>query len=326
MFFPVISTDVLDIFYHGVKYTVTAGANSNHRKCRDLLVRDIFEKLTQEAISEWSADDFAAKKKELQTKLKEWDKTYIAHAKSFNPEINAIHISAMDPLIKLMKSNNDFYNLNVLLNNQKKTDVPAEDKIPDFRHDALEKEFIKDMTEICRILTGYPNKEGKKLEISYDIKQMLDTLKVENWKNIPPFKFYFDPLEKKLQELIVEINSMHKKGVLQVKYNIPYNENMHTLICATMELDMKVQWLAANPLKQDQFKFIYNIQEIIYKTALRKDFLKEIKGTPLMEVVIPELTVFRAMLRIRDIDDKKRADIVHQEKKKARRLMYEDEP
>lgn len=92
--------------------------------------------------------------------------------------------------------------------------MTPEEKAPDFRYEALEKEFVKDFTEICRIVTLYPNKEGKKLEISYDIKQMLDTLKVENWKNIPSFKFYFYPLELKLQELIKELVRMHKGGNL----------------------------------------------------------------------------------------------------------------
>ena len=55
-------------------------------------------------------------------------------------------------------------------------ECPALDKIPDFRFEALEKEFIKDFMEICRILSFYPNREdkskegGRKLEQSYDIK------------------------------------------------------------------------------------------------------------------------------------------------------------
>ena len=55
------------------------------------------------------------KKKELVAKLKEWDKKYIAHAKTINPELNAIHMAAMDPLVKFMKSNYDFYNINSML-------------------------------------------------------------------------------------------------------------------------------------------------------------------------------------------------------------------
>jgi hypothetical protein len=58
MFFPAIATEVLDIFYHGIKYTVSAGANSNHRKCRDILIRDIFDKTTADEIGGWTADDF----------------------------------------------------------------------------------------------------------------------------------------------------------------------------------------------------------------------------------------------------------------------------
>jgi hypothetical protein len=59
-----------------------------------------------------------------------------------------------------------------------------------------------------------------------------------------------------------------------VLYNIPENKEMHIKICKTIEHDVTVQWLASTPLKRDQFKFLYDIQEIIYKCALRSEFLK----------------------------------------------------
>ena len=41
-----------------------------------------------------------------------------------------------------------------------------------------------------------------------------------------------------------------------------------------------------------------------------------------MIIVIPELTVLKAMLTIRDIEDKKAADRVKEDEKKARRALY----
>jgi hypothetical protein len=60
-------------------------------------------------------------------------------------------------------------------------------------------------------------------------------------------------------------------------------------------------------------------------SALKKSLLKEERDALIFDKVIPELTVFKAMLLIRDIDDRKAADIAHEEAKKQRRLMYEDE-
>lgn len=56
---------------------------------------------------------------------------------------------------------------------------------------------------------------------------------------------------------------MYKVYPLEVKYNIPENEEMHKTICETIKKDVTVQWLASTPLKRDQFKFIWDIQEII---------------------------------------------------------------
>lgn len=48
------------------------------------------------------------------SKLKEWDKTYLKHMKSTNPELADIHARAMKPITDLMESNFNFYNFNVL--------------------------------------------------------------------------------------------------------------------------------------------------------------------------------------------------------------------
>jgi hypothetical protein len=42
-----------------------------------------------------------------------------------------------------------------------------------------------------------------------------------------------------------------------------------------LQKDYTAQWLAGDELKQDQFKFIYNIVKIIYDSALRDHLLNE---------------------------------------------------
>ena len=74
----------------------------------------------------------------------------------------------------------------------------------------------------------------------YDIKQMLDTLKVDNWRSIPPFRFYFKPLEDALKETVEVLLGMEKRGPLQIRYEIPMNVDMFNKICVTMEKDLKV--------------------------------------------------------------------------------------
>lgn len=113
MFFKNLS-EPMEIFFHGVKYTVTAGANHDHRNCRETLCQ-IWQMSTKDTVGDWTAEDFAARKKELTNKLKDWDKKYVKHAKTVNPELSLIHSAAMEPLTKLMKSNTDFYYFNELL-------------------------------------------------------------------------------------------------------------------------------------------------------------------------------------------------------------------
>lgn len=290
----------------------------------------------------WTPEELASVKKTFIGKLKEWDKNYITHAKSFNPELAAIHDAAMKPLVNLMKSNYDFYCINEMIRKEKERgEVPVEDRIPEWRRAALERVFIDDYSEMCRILTHNdgsklskePDAACKRLHYPYDIKQMLDTLKVENWRNIKPFKFYFQPLENALNLSIEELLAMNKRGKLQVRYAVTLNEKMHDTICATIAEDVKVQWLAATPLKRDQFNFLYNIQDIAYQCVLRTEFLKipfentdELEKDLVFTKVIPELTVLKAMLLIRDIDDKKKADAAHEDTMKKRLQLYVTEP
>ena len=61
--------------------------------------------------------------------------------------------------------------------------------------------------------------------------------------------------------------------------------------------------------------FIYNMHEIVNKTALKEYYLNQSANQRIMESVIPQMTIFKLMLRIRDIDDKKKADTLKEAEK-----------
>jgi hypothetical protein len=49
-------------------------------------------------------------------------------------------------------------------------------EVPKFRFEALEEKFIGHMTKVCEIFTSYG-----RLKESFNIKQMLTTLKTPEW-------------------------------------------------------------------------------------------------------------------------------------------------
>lgn len=85
-----------------------------------------------------------------------------------------------------------------------------------------------------------------------------------------------------------------------------------------------MQKIAGDDLKRDQFKFLYNVHDVIFNTCLKDTYLAAdmTKIHPVVEDVIPQLTVFHAMLRIRDIDDKKAADAAIEAEKHERRVKF----
>lgn len=53
--FYVSVQEPMEISYHGIKYVISANANNNHRQCRDLLVGQIFDKISISALNdEWT--------------------------------------------------------------------------------------------------------------------------------------------------------------------------------------------------------------------------------------------------------------------------------
>jgi hypothetical protein len=144
-------------------------------------------------------------------------------------------------------------------------------EVPEFRFKALEDQFILKMTRVCEILRDY----GDLKELPFDIRHMLEILKIPDWKKIPPFKFYLDPLEKALDEVIAELLSMKKAGLLRSRYIVEKNEELAKRVRTMVEADLEARWLVGDMMKQNQFKFLYGVQRVLYESALKDLFLKE---------------------------------------------------
>lgn len=130
--------------------------------------------------------------------------------------MNGHHMKAMQPLMNLVEANLNYSNLeNMEKNKAQYPDVPF------FRHQALEEEFCKYLTGVCEIFKDYGE-----LKDHFDIKQMLKILKIENWKQINPFKHYLTPLETSIKVLRTSLLKMHKDGPLRIKYIIEKNEEL----------------------------------------------------------------------------------------------------
>ena len=158
MFFK--RTEVLEI--DGTAYNFSNSAINDHFKCKELIV-SIWEHCKDDFFKELDRDKFTSWRKELLNKLKDWDKAYLKHMKSTNPELSQIHTQAMLPLVNLMESNFNFYNFLRI----RSTTQPD---LPDFRHKALEEKFIEHFTKVCDILAVYPALDEKKLDDPYDIQ------------------------------------------------------------------------------------------------------------------------------------------------------------
>lgn len=201
-------------------------------------------------------------KKDLVKKCKEWEKLYNKHIKMTYPEMSEIHATAMRPLSLLIDANLQLTRLEDMI----KRDP---ENIPEFRIKALEDEFIKHMTNVCDIFKEYGNMKDH----PYDIRQMVKTLKIKNWRTTIPFRYYLSPLEEALSKVRKELIRMHKIGHLQIKYIVEDNTELQDLMTQLVKKDLLVQWLVGDELKQDQFKFIFDSVNIIYESPLRDKFL-----------------------------------------------------
>lgn len=262
----------------GIKYEVTNSANQDHFDCKAKLL-EIFQTI-ELALDDnnLSRDNFMPFKKELIGKLKDFEKKYVKHCKSTNPELASIHQKAMLPLVNLMESNLNLDNFRRLQNKQ--------GPLPEFRKKALTERFIEHMTKVCDILKAFANKEGKTLDQPYDIRQMLEVLELD-WQDVPAFHFYFKDLDKAFRELVDCLRVMHRLGPLRCSYYVEKNLEMTQKIFETIRCDVIVQELAADELKRDQFKEMYEVHKIVYNSALKDIYLDNKKNKAVMEDVIP---------------------------------------
>ena len=109
MFFKRV--EELDI--DGKRYQVSNSAYFDHYKCKELIVV-LWDHIKKDMTDSLDKSSFQGWKKDLSSKLKEWDKAYVKHAKNTNPELALIHTQALAPLVNLMESNFNFYNFHVL--------------------------------------------------------------------------------------------------------------------------------------------------------------------------------------------------------------------
>jgi len=145
MFFEKSETVTFD----GHTYEVSPNARFETYNSKAAMV-DVFIMLDPENMDiALTFDTYLSWKKDLLKACKEWDKYYVKHSsnKGTYAEINAIHESAMKPLIEVITSN---LNLHRLENMMK-----AKMEVPKFRIEALEFEFCRFMTDICDILKTY---------------------------------------------------------------------------------------------------------------------------------------------------------------------------
>lgn len=238
----------------------------------------------------------ASWKKDLLSKLKDFEKKYVKHAKSTNPILAKIHSEAMQPVVDLMEAS---------VNLQNFTKINETKPFPDFRKKALTEKYIEHLTKICDILVLNPNKDGKTLDDPYDIRHILEILEIPNWRDIPPFEFYIRPLKNAFDNLQKELKEMHNLGPLRVSYYVERNYEMTVKIITLVKEYNTVAWLCGDELKRDQFKFMYDMHEKVYSSALKNFYLDPKLQAPTLQSVVPELTTFYSMMLIRDIDDKK---------------------
>jgi hypothetical protein len=164
---------------------------------------------------ECTHETYTSWKKDLIKKCKEWDKLYVKHIKSTYPEMAQIHATAMRPLTLLIDANLQFTRLEDMIKKD-----PT--NIPEFRSIALEDEFIKHMTNVCDIFKEY----GDMKENPFDIKQLMKTLKIKEWKESIPFRYYLNPLLESMTNVRNELMRMYKVGHLQIKYIVEDNAEL----------------------------------------------------------------------------------------------------
>ena len=215
-----------------------------------------------------------------------------------------VHSSGMKPLTQLIDANLNFQKLEKMI-------ATPKTEVPEFRTIALEEQFCEKLTTCCQIFKDFGT-----LNDHFDIRQMIKTLKIEDWQKIKPFWYFLTPLLKSINVVRATLHQMHKDGHLRIKYIIEDNKELVKQCTDMIKKDYIAQWLMGDDLKQDQFQFLYETVKIIYDSALKSKLLE--RDPTIINTVIPQLVAYKSIMRIRNIQLKKYAEEKHLKEKAER--------
>jgi len=74
----------------------------------------------------------------------------------------------------------------------------------------------------------------------FDIKQMIKTLKIKDWKVITPFRYYLTPLQMALDKVRKELIRMNTVGHLLIKYIVEDNTELQDFMTDLVKKDLLV--------------------------------------------------------------------------------------
>lgn len=135
----------------------------------------------------------------------------------------------MTPLWDFIQANRSFGFIEKMLEDPK-------NEVPSFRFQALEQKFVDTFTAVCEIFKLYGETP---VEEAFNIRQMLETLKIPNWDHIPAFSHYLKPLKDSLQDVRNELNRMFENGPLLIRYYVEENDDLRNKVLAMLKHDKK---------------------------------------------------------------------------------------
>lgn len=132
----------------GKTYDLSNAAQIDHFTCKMHLWQNIWTPLEDGGVfNDLDSNNYVAWRKEFVKSLKEFDKLYVKHEKTTNKEFMGYINEAFMPLTELWEANNNYYNLNKM--------VEAGVNVPEFRTKAVEDKFIEKMMKFMDVLKAY---------------------------------------------------------------------------------------------------------------------------------------------------------------------------
>ncbi len=94
----------------GVSYDISNPTQVELWNCKQAIY-EIVNEIDLGRMDMLEQTNYLSWRKELVSKLKDYDKLYLKHIKGGHVEMNTIHMTAMKPLTNLLESNLNFYYL-----------------------------------------------------------------------------------------------------------------------------------------------------------------------------------------------------------------------